>query len=309
MDNNASTPHSVSNPDHFMKKLDYLEAGDINDNTGEPYSWFGRAWRNAAIAIANHISDVQEIVGGGVIGNLLAGLIEAGVEVLISLRPDAYVDPMDNNALTRAEQNQLNLYHRHILLPTITDIVKRVDDSIVMAIQNKGGVSIIASKINVALQQVAALRLYGSLIDEKGVVGSSTNYSSQLSALIVKMCDYTEKAIIIYAEKNAVDYKLIEERKDVSNVARIGKIQTNFSSGKAYTKIKSYVSKDIVLNDGQSTVTDVNTDPKDPTPATTNTSNGDDKKKPNILKTVGLVASLLGIAYLMKPKEGKKNKK
>lgn len=284
-------------------KLPYYTA----DNSS--YSWFGRAWRNAAHAIANHIVDVVAAVGGGPVGYLLAQLIEAGVNVIISGRPDVSIDPLESNVLTRPEQNQLNLYSRYVLLPTIIDIVKEVDDSIVVTIQNRGDTSAIVSNINTAFQKVATLRYYGYLVDTNGVSGKSKNYTSQLSALIVNICDYAEKALVIYAEENLVDHRLVDQETNVSSTKNIGNIATDFSGDPAIILVKTYVSKDTVLNDTQSTVTDINTNPNDPTPATTNTPNGDTPKKSSISKTAFVVVGILGIAYLMKPKEGKKNKK
>jgi len=294
----------------YASKLPYLEAGDINPNTNKPYSWFGRAWRNAAIAMSNNIDLVFSAVGTGPIGNLLAGLIEAGVSIIVSLRAGAIDAASEAITLTATEQKRLNYYYKDVLLPTVLNIVKTVDASIEFAFQNKTSGNALLIKINNALQNIAALRLHGSLIDEKGILNTTQNYSSQVSALIIKLCDYSEKAIVIFAEKEIVDHKLVEEIVDFSNTTLIGKIQTNFKGREALTAVKKYVSKNVVLEGTQIEITDINTDPSDPTPATTATQTPttptkdvDTPSKSNVFRNILIALGLVGATYVITKKK------
>ncbi|PSG90884.1 hypothetical protein [Aurantibacter aestuarii] len=282
----------------------------LTKETNPEMSWFGRAWRNAGIAIYNNAASILGTAIGGPLGAILMNLIEAGVNVTVNRGTGVYIDinAQTFDSLSLAETKNLHAWLKNVLGATVNKIVSAFD--IVVTI-NTGRTSTetVIKSINEALNKIYLIQAYGFVIKEKGENGFSLAYSRQKAEIILKIVEYVEKALIIYAEQNTTGYKLVSETLLVSENVQIDNLLLEYQKTTVEQNFKTFVPKDAINTNGQADVIITNTDQNSTEPATPTTpATVVDKNKSNGLKWLGLGLFALAVAQVVKPKKSKNKK-
>lgn len=259
---------------------------------GSEMSWFGRAWRNSAIAVYNNASSILGGMGGP-LGSILASLIEAGVNVVLQRGTYIEVDAQVFDGLTSSETKMLHSWLRNVLAPTIKAIVEGFDIHININTGNRGNSETVVSKINEALNKIYHIQAYGTAIKEAGEKGAINGYTRQKAELILKIVEYVEKALIIYAEQNLEAYKLVGESVIISENIQIETLALNYQNTSIKQVFKSYVPTALPTSDNQTEIPVTDTNSNSDAPATqTGTSEvvSSKSKGKKIVLIIGTVA-------------------
>lgn len=258
---------------HYSAKMPYITA----DNNPQGYSWFGRAWRNAAIAIFNHKEEILNAVGGGVLGSIVAALLDKGVDVTVQGREMTTIDvgAEEFDGLTETESKTLNTWLKISLAPSINALIRQFDINI--NVNRTGIISNTASEImtiNSVLRKIYTMQAYAKVLEQKGERRGITNYTKQKAILVNKIVEYVEKAIIIYVKDNVSGFKMVEETNVFGNNITIEGLFLDFQNTKVNQKVKSFVRESQTNLPTQTDVDIVSTDINDDMPATSTTHDG-----------------------------------